>query len=73
MLVSGILEIARGFDLSVVAEWVERPAQVEMLSKLGVSVGQGFHLGKPKPLGSVLKPPDGALSGELPTAEDGRS
>jgi diguanylate cyclase (GGDEF)-like protein len=68
VLVSGILEIARGFDLSVVAEWVERPAQVEMLSKLGVSVGQGFHLGKPQPLRSVLKSPDGALS-----AEDGRS
>lgn len=73
VLVAGILEIARGFDLSVVAEWVERPAQVEMLSKLGVSVGQGFHLGKPKPLGSVLKRPDGALSDPLPTAEDGRS
>ncbi|MBV8933668.1 MAG: EAL domain-containing protein, partial [Kutzneria sp.] len=57
VLVSGILEIARGFDLSVVAEWVERPAQVETLSKLGVSVGQGFHLGRPQPLRTVLAAP----------------
>ncbi|AHH97700.1 EAL domain-containing protein [Kutzneria viridogrisea] len=75
VLVSGILEIARGFGLSVVAEWVERPAQVEMLAKLGVSVGQGFHLGKPRPLRNVLPAtdgPDGALSGHTVTAEDGR-
>lgn len=72
VLVAGILEIARGFDLSVVAEWVERPAQVETLSKLGVSVGQGFHLGRPQPLADVLMSPYGALSGRAATAEDGR-
>jgi diguanylate cyclase (GGDEF)-like protein len=54
VLVSGIVEIARGLGLSAVAEWVERPSQVEALIRLGVRVGQGFHLGKPRPLAEVL-------------------
>ena len=54
VLVSGIVEIANGLGLSVVAEWVERPTQVEALRRLGVRVGQGFHLGKPEPLADVL-------------------
>ncbi|RZS43735.1 diguanylate cyclase (GGDEF)-like protein [Herbihabitans rhizosphaerae] len=54
VLVSGIVDIARGLGLSVVAEWVERPTQVDALSRLGVRVAQGFHLGKPEPLSSLL-------------------
>ncbi|HWO58843.1 MAG TPA: EAL domain-containing protein [Umezawaea sp.] len=65
VLVSGIVEIARGLGLSAVAEWVERPTQVEALIRLGVRVGQGFHLGKPRPLAEVLAEravgPNGAL------------
>ncbi|QFZ24460.1 EAL domain-containing protein [Saccharothrix syringae] len=75
VLVSGIIEIARGLNLSAVAEWVERPAQVDVLTRLGVRVGQGFHLGRPVPLTRVLseqpKTPDGALSSHLAGAEDG--
>jgi diguanylate cyclase (GGDEF)-like protein len=54
VLVAGIVEIARGLGLSAVAEWVERPTQVETLVRLGVRVGQGFHLGKPRPLEEML-------------------
>ncbi|MBB5802541.1 diguanylate cyclase (GGDEF)-like protein [Saccharothrix ecbatanensis] len=54
VLVAGIVEIARGLGLDAVAEWVERPAQVDALLRLGVRVGQGFHLGKPIPLTHVL-------------------
>jgi diguanylate cyclase (GGDEF)-like protein len=65
VLVAGIVEIARGLGLSAVAEWVERPTQVEALVRLGVRVGQGFHLGKPRPLAEVLAEravgPNGAL------------
>ncbi|RKT54978.1 putative bifunctional diguanylate cyclase/phosphodiesterase [Saccharothrix australiensis] len=85
VLVSGIVAIARGLGLSAVAEWVERPAQVETLTGLGVRVGQGFHLGRPVPLARILSDgaapddvapddptgPGGALSAPLAGAEDG--
>jgi len=65
VLVAGIVQIAQGLGLSAVAEWVERPTQVEALIRLGVRVGQGFHLGKPRPLAEVLAEravgPNGAL------------
>ncbi|GGS27872.1 MULTISPECIES: putative bifunctional diguanylate cyclase/phosphodiesterase [Actinokineospora] len=59
VLVQGLVEIARGLGLSVVAEWVERASQVEALSRLGVRVAQGFHLGKPEPLAALLARPHG--------------
>ncbi|WP_285741863.1 EAL domain-containing protein [Lentzea sp. NBRC 105346] len=75
VLVSGIMEIARGLGLSAVAEWVERPAQVDALRRLGVRVGQGFHLGRAVPLAQILSVqpvgPDGALSSQVVGAEDG--
>jgi len=60
VLVQGIVDIARGLGLSVVAEWVERATQVDALSRLGVRVAQGFHLGRPEPLTDLLARPLGA-------------
>ncbi|HEU5473818.1 MAG TPA: EAL domain-containing protein [Actinophytocola sp.] len=60
VLVQGIVDIARGLGLSVVAEWVERASQVDALSRLGVRVAQGFHLGRPEPLTELLARPQGA-------------
>lgn len=60
VLVQGIVDIARGLGISVVAEWVERSSQVDALSRLGVRVAQGFHLGKPEPLTDLLTRSDGA-------------
>jgi diguanylate cyclase (GGDEF)-like protein len=60
VLVQGIVDIARGLGLSVVAEWVERSTQVDALSRLGVRVAQGFHLGRPEPLADLLARPQGA-------------
>ncbi|MFI9007625.1 putative bifunctional diguanylate cyclase/phosphodiesterase [Actinosynnema sp. NPDC053489] len=75
VLVAGIVQIAQGLGLSAVAEWVERPAQVDALVRLGVRIGQGFHLGRPQSLAHVLpahpQPPNGALSPRLAGAEDG--
>jgi diguanylate cyclase (GGDEF)-like protein len=75
VLVSGIMEIARGLGLSAVAEWVERPEQVDALRRLGVKAGQGFHLGRPVPLRDILSAqlvaPDGALSSQVVGVEDG--
>jgi len=59
VLVQGIVDIARGLGLSVVAEWVERASQVDALERLGVRVAQGFHLGKPEPLTELLARPHG--------------
>ncbi|ASO20413.1 diguanylate cyclase (GGDEF)-like protein [Actinoalloteichus hoggarensis] len=61
VLVTGMMEIANGLGLSTVAEWVERPSQVEALMKLGVDVAQGFHLGRPAPLTDLLARPNGVL------------
>ncbi|WP_285639966.1 EAL domain-containing protein [Lentzea sp. NBRC 102530] len=75
VLVSGIVQIANGLGLSAVAEWVERPSQVDALKGLGVRVGQGFHLGRPVPLSDIVSaermPPNGALSSQVVGAEDG--
>ncbi|HEY7592523.1 MAG TPA: EAL domain-containing protein [Actinophytocola sp.] len=57
VLVQGIVDIARGLGISVVAEWVERSTQVDALARLGVRVAQGFHLGKPEPLTELLSRP----------------
>jgi diguanylate cyclase (GGDEF)-like protein len=59
VLVQGIVDIARGLGVSVVAEWVERATQVDALKRLGVRVAQGFHLGKPEPLRELLARPHG--------------
>jgi diguanylate cyclase (GGDEF)-like protein len=71
VLIAGIVDITRGLGLSAVAEWVERPTQVDALARLGVRVAQGFHLGRPRPLTDVLIQPNGALSNGLAHAEDG--
>ncbi|HEV7650237.1 MAG TPA: EAL domain-containing protein [Actinophytocola sp.] len=60
VLVQGIVDIARGLGISVVAEWVERATQVDALARLGVRVAQGFHLGKPEPLTDLLERPHAA-------------
>jgi EAL domain-containing protein (putative c-di-GMP-specific phosphodiesterase class I) len=60
VLVQGIVDIARGLGISVVAEWVERQTQVDALARLGVRVAQGFHLGKPEPLTDLLERPHAA-------------
>ncbi|HEY0448153.1 putative bifunctional diguanylate cyclase/phosphodiesterase [Actinophytocola sp.] len=60
VLVQGIVDIARGLGISVVAEWVERASQVDALARLGVRVAQGFHLGKPAPLSELLARPHAA-------------
>lgn len=43
-----------GLGKQAVAEHVGDVATVELLRELGVTHGQGFHLGKPQPLESLL-------------------
>lgn len=45
-ITEAILAIARGFDLSVVAEGVERAEQAQLLGELGCHCAQGFLYGR---------------------------
>lgn len=54
LLVEAVVGIARGLGTQTVAEFVGDDATVEVLRRLGVDYGQGFHLGRPGPLETVL-------------------
>lgn len=45
-----IQEISALRNQETVAEYVETQADVEELTRIGITYGQGYHLGKPKPL-----------------------
>ncbi|GGD47709.1 hypothetical protein GCM10012288_22430 [Malaciobacter pacificus] len=50
-----IQEIASLKNQETVAEYVETKEDVEELTKLGITYGQGYYLGKPRPLSSWLE------------------
>ncbi|MEA2182956.1 MAG: hypothetical protein QOF69_2141 [Solirubrobacteraceae bacterium] len=54
ILISAVVQIARGMRKRTIAEYVEDQETVEVLSRLGVDYGQGFHLGRPAPLATHL-------------------
>ena len=53
-LVSAVVGVAHQLGMRTVAEQVDRPALVTHLRALGVDDGQGFHLGRPRPLEGLL-------------------
>ncbi len=53
-LVSAVVGVAHQLGMRTVAEQVDRQALVKHLRALGVDDGQGFHLGKPRPLSALL-------------------
>ena len=53
-LVAAVVGVARELGMRTVAEQVDRPQLVQLLRGLGVSDGQGFHLGRPRPLADLL-------------------
>jgi EAL domain-containing protein (putative c-di-GMP-specific phosphodiesterase class I) len=46
-LVETIIALAHRFDMTVVAEGVERADEFELLAKLGCDVVQGFYIAEP--------------------------
>jgi diguanylate cyclase (GGDEF)-like protein/PAS domain S-box-containing protein len=54
-IVSAIIAIARHLHIEVIAEGIEAYQQVEILRRLGCSVGQGFLFARPMPADEVLK------------------
>jgi diguanylate cyclase (GGDEF)-like protein/PAS domain S-box-containing protein len=50
ILIAAVVQIARGMGKSTIAEFVTNQETVEVLTRLGVDYGQGYHLGRPQPL-----------------------
>jgi diguanylate cyclase (GGDEF)-like protein/PAS domain S-box-containing protein len=54
LLVQAVVDIARGLGTQTVAEFVGDDATVELLQRLGVDYGQGYHLGRPAAVQELL-------------------
>ena len=53
-IVSAIIAIARHLHIEVIAEGIEAYQQVEILRRLGCSIGQGFLFARPMPADEIL-------------------
>ena len=49
-LASGLATFAFGIGASIIAEGIETQAELDVLTALGVQMGQGYLLGRPQPL-----------------------
>jgi EAL domain-containing protein (putative c-di-GMP-specific phosphodiesterase class I) len=49
------VQLADAMKLKTIAECVESEQISRAVEQLGVQYGQGFHIGRPKPLEAVLK------------------
>ncbi len=47
LFVKAIVDLARGLNIPCIAEFVENGHIVDVLSELGVELGQGYHLARP--------------------------
>jgi diguanylate cyclase (GGDEF)-like protein len=56
-IVSSVVTLASGLDISVTAEGVETPEQFERLKTLGVNFAQGYLLGRPMPMAELESQP----------------
>ncbi|MGJ8610890.1 MAG: EAL domain-containing protein, partial [Octadecabacter sp.] len=54
-LASAMVQFARDTNARVVAEGIETEAELRTLKRLGVEMGQGYHLGRPALSSVVLK------------------
>ena len=47
LIVSSIIQMAKSLDMKVIAEGVEYKEQVDILTKLGCFIAQGYYYNKP--------------------------
>jgi EAL domain-containing protein (putative c-di-GMP-specific phosphodiesterase class I) len=52
-IISSIVTLARGLDMSVTAEGVETREEYERLKALGINFAQGYLFGRPLPIGQI--------------------
>ena len=67
-LVAAVIGVCQKLGMTTVAEQVDRPELVELLSALGVDHGQGYHLGRPRPLAELLGAAPGVRASAGPRA-----
>jgi len=53
-IIQGIIELAKVFNLKVIAEGVETPQHGELLLSLGSYIAQGYGIAKPMPANDIL-------------------
>lgn len=53
-IISSIVTLARGLDMSVTAEGVETREEFERLKALGVNFAQGYLFGRPHPIERIV-------------------
>jgi EAL domain-containing protein (putative c-di-GMP-specific phosphodiesterase class I) len=54
-VIQAILAVARAFDVGVVAEGVETPAQSQILQEFGCRLMQGYHFARPMPAAQLTE------------------
>ncbi len=60
-LTTALVTFAREIDAEIIAEGIESQAQLDTLLGLGVTIGQGYHLGPPGP-GVARLVPEGSMA-----------
>jgi len=55
-MVRSINDIGRVMDIRTIAEFVESERVLEALRQIGVDHAQGYHIGRPRPLGRPAAP-----------------
>jgi len=53
-IVKSLADFSRTANIKTIAEGIERPEELKLLIELGINYGQGFYLGKPMPVLSML-------------------
>ncbi|MBM3666105.1 MAG: EAL domain-containing protein [Actinobacteria bacterium] len=53
LIVSALVQVARGMGMKTVAEFVEDEETLTILKRLGVDYGQGYFIGRPAPVGEL--------------------
>jgi EAL domain-containing protein (putative c-di-GMP-specific phosphodiesterase class I) len=53
LIVSALVQVAKGMGMRTVAEFVEDEETLQILRELGVDYAQGYHIGRPAPVGEL--------------------
>jgi len=55
IIVKAVIVMGHAMGLTVLAEGVENPMQLELLKKMGCDAVQGYHLGRPVPIEAFVE------------------
>ncbi len=75
-IVQTVIQLANGFDLTVVAEGIEDQETFDKLNQMGCDIAQGYHIARPMPRDDILhwvehyRATHGASEGKIETADN---